>query len=61
MMRHGVTSKMIYIDASHEEDDVYQDLLDYYPTNRAGGRNFWRRLELGWGEVGCDALPVNDD
>lgn len=37
LMRHGLTSKMIYIDASHEEDDVYQDLIDYYQITAPGG------------------------
>jgi Methyltransferase domain len=37
LMRHGIKAKMIYIDASHEEDDVYQDLLDYHEIILPGG------------------------
>ena len=37
LLQHGLAADMIYIDASHEEDDVYQDLLDYYALVRPGG------------------------
>jgi hypothetical protein len=37
LMMHGVAAEMIYVDASHEEDDVYQDMLDYYALVRPGG------------------------
>ncbi len=30
LMRTDLRADMIYIDGSHEEEDVYQDLLDYY-------------------------------
>jgi len=29
-MHHGITADMIYIDASHEEKDVYEDLNQYW-------------------------------
>lgn len=28
---YGITAEMVYIDASHEEDDVYSDLCNYWP------------------------------
>lgn len=37
LMRYSVTADMIYIDASHEEEDVYQDLIDYYDLTNPGG------------------------
>lgn len=33
----GVRAEMIYIDASHEEEDVYQDLVSYWDLVRPGG------------------------
>jgi len=27
---YGITAEMVYVDASHEEEDVYQDLRDYW-------------------------------
>lgn len=41
----GVQSSLIYIDASHEEEDVYSDLTDYIKLLRPGGVMFgddWR-------------------
>jgi predicted O-methyltransferase YrrM len=37
---HGIQSGLIYIDGSHEEEDVYQDLLDYWPILTNGGTIF---------------------
>ncbi|MFQ3671230.1 MAG: class I SAM-dependent methyltransferase [Verrucomicrobiia bacterium] len=37
LMMNGVVADMVYLDASHEEDDVYQDVLDYYHLLRPGG------------------------
>lgn len=36
LMRQGIQADAIYIDASHEEDDVYQDLLDYSQIAKKG-------------------------
>lgn len=36
LMRQGIQADAIYIDASHEEDDVYQDLLDYSQVAKKG-------------------------
>jgi hypothetical protein len=36
LMRQGIQADAIYIDASHEEDDVYQDLLDYSQVLKKG-------------------------
>ena len=37
---HGIQSHLIYIDGSHEEEDVYQDLLDYWPILAPKGTIF---------------------
>lgn len=37
LMRQGLEPDMVYIDASHEEDDVYQDLMDFYHLLKRGG------------------------
>ena len=35
-----ITAKLIYIDASHEEDDVYKDITNYYELLEPGGVMF---------------------
>lgn len=35
--RYGVKADLIYIDGSHEEDDVYADLISYWDLVRPGG------------------------
>lgn len=37
LMRFSITADLVYVDASHEEEDVYQDLLDYYELTAPGG------------------------
>jgi predicted O-methyltransferase YrrM len=37
LLRHGLVADMVYIDASHEEEDVYQDLADYFQLLKPGG------------------------
>jgi hypothetical protein len=46
-LRYSDSRDLIYVDASHEEEDV---MATSSPTgrSRAGRRNLWRRLELGW-------------
>jgi len=39
-MSHGVKAGLIYIDASHEEEAVYQDLVDYLQLLAPGGKIF---------------------
>jgi hypothetical protein len=34
---HGFTASLIYIDGSHEEEDVYSDLTDYWELLENGG------------------------
>lgn len=34
---HGVLADLIYLDGSHEEEDVYQDLLTWWDIVRPGG------------------------
>lgn len=33
----GITSQLIYVDGSHEEDDVYNDIKNYYKLLKPGG------------------------
>jgi predicted O-methyltransferase YrrM len=35
--RHQIQADLIYIDASHDEDDVYADLTHYWKLLRPGG------------------------
>jgi hypothetical protein len=39
-MSHGIKAGLIYIDASHEEEAVYQDLVDYRQLLAPGGKMF---------------------
>lgn len=38
LMRTDLRADLIYIDGSHEEEDVYQDLLDYHSLLAPGGK-----------------------
>lgn len=40
LLRTNLRADLIYIDGSHEEEDVYQDLLDYAPLIAPGGYLF---------------------
>jgi hypothetical protein len=35
--RYGVSADLIYVDGSHEEEDVYADLVGYWDLVRPGG------------------------
>lgn len=37
LLQKGVQADLIYIDASHEEDDVYNDMVDYWKLLKPGG------------------------
>lgn len=37
LRRQQVAADLVFIDGSHEEDDVYRDLCGYWPLLRAGG------------------------
>jgi hypothetical protein len=45
---NDVLSKMIYIDASHEEDDVYKDLNNYYELLENNGILFGDDYQKDW-------------
>lgn len=49
LRRQGLRSPMIYVDASHEEEDVYQDLCSYWDLVRKGGVLFGD--DYGWDGV----------
>ena len=40
LMSHGIRADLVYLDGSHEEEAVYQDLLDYRALLAPGGRMF---------------------
>lgn len=40
LLRTDLRADLIYIDGSHEEEDVYQDLLDYHVLLTPGGKIF---------------------
>lgn len=37
LLRHNLKADLCYLDGSHEEEDIYQDLLDYSQLTRSGG------------------------
>lgn len=49
LMRTNLRADLIYLDGSHEEEDVYQDLLDYHTLLRPGGQVFGD--DWGWSGV----------
>ena len=49
LMRTDLRADLIYIDGSHEEEDVYQDLLDYHGLLSPGGKIFGD--DWGWSGV----------
>lgn len=49
LMRTNLRADMIYVDGSHEEEDVYQDLLDYHTLLKPGGIIFGD--DWGWSGV----------
>lgn len=44
----NITAQMIYIDASHEEDDVYKDLNNYYELLENNGILFGDDYQRDW-------------
>jgi hypothetical protein len=49
LMRTDLRADLIYLDGSHEEEDVYQDLLDYHGLLAPGGVIFGD--DWGWAGV----------
>jgi hypothetical protein len=45
---NNITAQMIYIDASHEEDDVYKDLNNYYELLEINGILFGDDYQKDW-------------
>jgi len=45
---NNITAQMIYIDASHEEDDVYNDLNNYYELLENNGIMFGDDYSKDW-------------
>jgi predicted O-methyltransferase YrrM len=51
--RRGVSADVVYIDASHEEDDVYVDLCQYWSLLRPGGAMCGDDWDAYWYGVIC--------
>jgi hypothetical protein len=49
----GLLADLIYVDASHEEDDVYQDMEQYWKVLRPGGVMCGDDWALAWHGVVC--------
>jgi hypothetical protein len=45
---HGIEADLIYLDASHEYDDVMQDLRSFWPLVRKGGAILGDDFETPW-------------
>jgi|SRR5580700_683848 predicted O-methyltransferase YrrM len=50
---HGVTADFVYIDAGHEEEDVYDDLIHWWPLVTPGGIMAGDDFDLAWVGVVC--------
>jgi len=48
LLNAGVRAEMIYVDASHEEDDVYADLIEYSKLILQGGIIFGDDYNQHW-------------
>ncbi len=60
---YGITPELVYIDASHEEEDLYQDLCDYWEILPANGILFgddysWDGVRLGVNRFADDVKRV---
>ena len=53
LARQRILADLIYLDASHEEDDVYQDLCNYWRLLRVGGVLCGDDWETYWYGVIC--------
>ena len=54
LRKYQIQADVIYIDASHEEEDVYMDLTSYWSLLRSGGVIFgddWDAGSLGYGVI----------
>lgn len=58
---HGVTAELIYIDASHQLQDVYDDLCAYWPLLKSGGMLFGDDFELSGVEVSVKRFSMEHD
>jgi hypothetical protein len=59
LMSHGVKAELIYIDGSHEEETVYQDLVDYRELLAPAGRMFGD--DWDWAGVRAAVSTFADD
>jgi hypothetical protein len=53
LLRHRAVADLVYLDGSHEEDDVYQDLCNYWKLLRPGGALFGDDWHACWFGVIC--------
>jgi hypothetical protein len=53
LLQQGIVADLIYVDGSHEEDDVHQDLCCFWKLLRAGGIIFGDDWDAYWYGVVC--------
>jgi predicted O-methyltransferase YrrM len=53
LQHHRITADLVYLDGSHEEDDVYQDLGHFWKIVRPGGVLFGDDWHAYWYGVIC--------
>jgi hypothetical protein len=53
LVRKNLKADVVYIDASHDEDDVYNDLKAYWPALRTGGIMCGDDFRVEWYSVIC--------
>lgn len=58
--KSNITAQLIYIDASHEEGDVYRDISNYYELLLPGGVIFGDDYTKSWPGVQLDVKKFSD-
>jgi len=53
LAQYQLQADMVYLDGSHDEEDVYQDLAHYWKVLRPGGLCFGDDWEAFWYGVIC--------
>lgn len=59
--KNGIVSELIYIDASHEEGDVYRDIKNYYELLTPGGIIFGDDYTKAWPGVQLDVKKFSEE
>lgn len=59
--RNDITAQLIYIDASHEQGDVYRDISNYYELLLPGGIIFGDDYNKSWPGVQLDVKKFSKE